>query len=478
MQNLSKINDFLWEIPKTARQDMRVPARIYSSREMLRQITSDKSIQQLMNVATLPGIQSYALVMPDVHEGYGFPIGAVAAVDFETGIISPGGIGYDINCGVRVLKTHLNRRDIKSYIPRLAQELYKSVPSGVGRGGAIRLNFLELDKALEFGVHWALEQGYATDKDLHFIESQGRLIQADPDAVSIDAKERGRDQLGTMGAGNHFVELNYVSEVYNDRLAHSLGINPEQIMIQIHTGSRGLGHQVATDYIREMLSLVKVYGIELPDRELSCAPISSPIGTRYLGAMSAAANFAWTNRQIITHEIREVWKTIFGKSAALPEIIYDVAHNIAKIEEHIIDGQKRKVLVHRKGATRAFPPNHRELPEEYREIGQPVLIPGSMGTASYILAGLEGSMQQCFGSCCHGAGRMMSRNKARKSIEASDLLKEMNKRGIEIQTGSLKGLSEEAPEAYKDVESVVNVVTGAGIAQKIARLKPLAVIKG
>ncbi len=460
--NLKKINDYLWEIPKSFRSDMRVPARVYATSQMLPKLLEDKSLEQLVNVASLPGIEGYALAMPDAHEGYGFPIGGVAAMRVEDGVISPGGIGYDINCGVRLLVSDLNFDDIKEALPRLAKELYKAVPSGVGRGGQLKLTNAELDRVLKTGVKWALEKGYAKSEDLSQIESQGGLAEADPAAVSEHAKNRGRDQLGTMGAGNHFVEVGRVEQIFDEELAKKFGLSVGQITILIHCGSRGLGHQVATDYIRQMLNKLSDYKIVLPDRELSCVPFTSPEGQAYFAAMSAAANFAWTNRQLITHQVRGVWQKVFGAGL---KILYDVSHNIAKIETYAIGGIQKKLVIHRKGATRAFP-------------GQPVLIPGSMGTASYVLVGSEGAMQKSFGSTCHGAGRQMSRSRAIREINGRQLKIELEKSGTFIEAGSVKGLAEEAPQAYKDVHEVVDVVDRAGIAKKVVSLKPVAVVKG
>ncbi|MFC2131370.1 RtcB family protein [Bacteroidota bacterium] len=473
---LKQKTPYLWEIEKEG--TMRVPARIYVSENMIEQVMKDRSVWQLRNVASLPGIQKYSLVMPDVHEGYGFPIGGVAATDLDDGVISPGGIGYDINCGIRVLKTKFDHSEIRTKINHIAKEIHQTVPSGVGRGGKVKLSMRDVDNVLNRGCKWALKEGYATDSDLRFVESNGSLTSADSAAVSERAKQRGNDQLGTMGAGNHFIEIDVVQHIYDEEAAKAFGLKEGQIVIQVHTGSRGLGHQVATDYIKTMVSKVKSYGIELPDRELSCVPVSSHDGEEYFAAMSAAANYAWVNRQVITWEVRQAWRNIFGSAGGNLQLLYDVAHNIAKIEEHTIDGSKRKVMVHRKGATRAFPALHPEVPVEYRQVGQPVLIPGSMGTASYILAGLPGSMEQSFGSACHGSGRLLSRTAARKMAAGEDIKAQLNTQGISVQTGSMKGLSEEAPHAYKDVESVVDVVEMAGIARKVVRLKPLAVVKG
>ncbi|HEY6140811.1 MAG TPA: RtcB family protein [Thermoanaerobaculia bacterium] len=453
-QDLQRLDDFLWEIPRTYREDMRVPGRVYTTERMLEQIVGDRSLEQLVNVTTLPGIQKYAIAMPDVHEGYGFPIGGVAAVDADDGVISPGGIGYDINCGVRMLRTRKTLPEVKPELRKIAHSIAREIPSGVGRGGPLKLKGSDLDRILADGAKRAVELGYGEAADLDRIESGGRIAGADPDKVSSDAKQRGHDQLGTIGSGNHFVEIDVVDTVYDDGEAARLGIAHNAIVVQIHTGSRGLGHQVATDSIRRMMGAMPRYGIHLPDRELACAPLQSPEGESYLAAMAAAANFAFANRQIITAGIRRAWPEQI-------DIVYDVAHNIAKVEEH--DG--RRLVVHRKGATRAFP-------------GQPVLIPGSMGTASYLLAGLPGAMEQSFGSSCHGAGRLMSRTQAKKQIDGHELRQRLERMGIVAEAASTKGLVEEAPEAYKDVDAVVGVVAQAGIAKKIARLVPVAVIKG
>ena len=453
-QDLQRLDDFLWEIPRSYRGDMRVPGRVYTTERMLEQIVGDRSLEQLVNVTTLPGIQKYAIAMPDVHEGYGFPIGGVAAVDADDGVISPGGVGYDINCGVRMLRTRKTLPEVKPELRKIAHSIAREIPSGVGRGGPLKLKGSDLDRVLADGAKRAVEIGYGEAADLDRIESGGRIAGADPDKVSSDAKQRGHDQLGTLGSGNHFVEIDVVDTVYDDEEAARLGIAYDAIVVQIHTGSRGLGHQVATDSIRRMMGAMPRYGIRLPDRELACAPLQSPEGESYLAAMAAAANFAFANRQIITAGIRRAWPEPI-------EIVYDVAHNIAKVEEH--DG--RRLVVHRKGATRAFP-------------GQPVLIPGSMGTASYLLAGLAGAMEQSFGSSCHGAGRLMSRTQAKKQIDGHELRQRLERMGIVAEAASTKGLVEEAPEAYKDVDAVVGVVAQAGIAKKVARLVPVAVIKG
>ncbi len=474
-KDLKMITPYLWEIPAGFRSDMRVPTRIFASEEMLDELFKDKSLNQLVNVSTLPGIQKAAYVMPDVHEGYGFPIGGMAATLYPDGVISPGGIGYDINCGVRLLKTNLILSDVDRKQGLLAKRLFEEVPSGVGRGGRLKLSISELDEVLLKGAARMTKLGYGNEKDLHFLESHGCLSNADPSAVSEHAKNRGKDQLGTLGSGNHFVEVDVVDEIFEPETAYRFGLSRDQIVVQIHCGSRGLGHQVATDYIRIMLNNLEKNRITLPDRELACAPLSSEEGRSYFNAMAAAANFAWANRQMIAWEIGIVFAEMFDE---MPTTLYDVAHNIAKIEEHEIDGMKRKVIVHRKGATRAFGPGSPELIDEFMETGQPVLIPGSMGTASYVLAGTEGGMAEAFGSSCHGAGRRMSRHAALKQVQGKKLKSDLEFHGIYIQAGSVKGLAEEAPVAYKNIHEVVDVVKGAGIAKKVARLRPVVVIKG
>lgn len=457
LEHLEKIYDWLWEIPKSYRGDMRVPARVYASERMLREIARDRSLEQLVNVATLPGICDYALLMPDAHEGYGFPIGGVAAFAMEDGIVSPGGIGYDINCGVRLLRSEHTAEDLRPHFRALGRAIFKEVPSGVGRGGRLQLKGDAFDQVLAGGAARMVAMGYGERADLSQIESGGVLDEAEVGAVSETAKARGRDQLGTMGAGNHFVEVEEVETIFDEKTAAALGLFKGQVAVLIHTGSRGLGHQIATDYIREMLRAMPRYGIELPDRELACAPIRSPEGERYLRAMSAAANFAWANRELITWEVRRAWREVLGEAAGALHVVYDVAHNIAKVEEGRV--------VHRKGATRSFP-------------GQPVLVPGSMGTGSYVLVGEEKSLRESFGSSCHGAGRRMSRTEAKRRVRGAELKQSLEDKGIVVESGSLSGLAEEAPEAYKDVDEVVEVIHQAGIARKVARLKPLAVMKG
>ncbi len=474
--NLTQIGPVEWEIPISYRSDMRVPARFFASKSMLSEILGDRSLEQLVDVATLPGIVGVALAMPDIHEGYGFPIGGVAATQWPDGVISPGGIGYDINCGVRLLKSDLVRTQFEPFREALASDLSGSIPSGTGQGSKMTLDFAELDEVLTQGVGWTLSRGYATQSDISHTESRGRLEGADPAAVSDFAKKRGCRQLGTLGSGNHFVEVGFVEKIFDEEAARVFGLKQDQITILIHTGSRGLGHQVATDYIKIMLQELPGFGITLPDRELACLPFSSREGQHYFAAMSAAANFAWANRQMITHRTREAWKRTVG--AGDLSLVYDVAHNIAKVEEHKVNDAMMKVVVHRKGATRAFGKGFTELPEDYQMIGQPVIIPGSMGTSSYVLVGAANAMEKTFGSACHGAGRLMSRHAAKAKQLGRELQKELADGGIIVKSAAVRDLSEEAPYAYKDVNDVVDVIELAGIATKVVRLKPLVVIKG
>lgn len=477
-EHIVKLEDYLWEIPRSFRTNMRVPARIVASEELIDAIITDRSLNQLVNVTALPGIKKAAFVMPDVHEGYGFPIGGVAATAYPEGAISPGGIGYDINCGVRLLTSDMEFDDIKPHLEALSKALYARIPSGMGKGGQILLNAQQLDSMLAKGAEWAVENGFGSREDLAFIESNGKLTDADPDHVSAMAKKRGADQLGTIGSGNHFVEVDHIEEIYEASIAGQYGLRTGQIVILIHTGSRGLGHQVATDHIRQMMAAMPQYGIVLPDRELACVPFNSKEGQAYYKAMCAAANYAWCNREVISWEARTAWEDVFGKGSEPLRLMYDVAHNIAKIEEHTIEGVEQRLIVHRKGATRAFGPGFGELPKAYRAVGQPVIIPGSMGTCSYILAGAERSHDIAFGSCCHGAGRRLSRTAAKKQVNAPVLKQQLRERGIYVEAGSFKGIAEEAPVAYKDVNLVVETISRSGIAKKVAKLRPLAVIKG
>jgi tRNA-splicing ligase RtcB len=480
IQDLKRINDYEWEIPKVFRQDMRVPVRLFSTRRMLDQVMEDKSLEQAVNSATLPGLVGHVLVMPDMHQGYGFPIGGVAATRYPDGVVSPGGIGYDINCGVRLLASQIEYEEVKELIGNLATALDQHCPSGVGEKGAIRISEEELDRVCREGSFWALKRGYATEADIHRTEEEGRLEGADPSKVSKRAKERGRPQLGTVGAGNHFVEVDIVDQIFDTEAARIMGLEQGCLALQIHCGSRGFGHQVCSDYVENLQSAVKRYNIRLPDRELVCAPLDSPEGKNYLAAMRSAANYAFANRQVLVYNARMAFEQVIAgkvKNWYLHQV-YDVAHNMGKIETHLIDSKEMRVCVHRKGATRAFGPDAPGLPEEYKSIGQPVLVPGSMGTASWVLVGTEASMQRSFGSSCHGSGRLMSRGKAKKQVRGEHLRQELEKAGIHIRAGSMSGLAEEAPQAYKDVDQVVETVVGAEIARKVARLRPLAVVKG
>lgn len=456
---------------------MRVPARAYVSVGMLEDTLRDKSLEQLVNVAGLPGIVNYAIAMPDMHEGYGFPIGGVAAMRLADGVISPGGVGYDINCGMKFLKSDYSERDLRPHLDKLAMEIQKEVPSGLGKGRQIKFSIGEIDKILEGGAQRLVGQGYGEKEDLENCESNGRLTQADASLVSDHAKDRGRDQVGTLGSGNHFLELQKVDEVFDEQIAKAFGLFRDQVVVMIHTGSRGLGHQIATDYIKIMMRSMPKYGINLPDRELAACPINSPEGKRYFSAMCAGANYAWANRQMIAHFVRKAWKSILGENSSGLSALYDVAHNIAKIEKHNVNGELLELCLHRKGATRAFPPGHPEIPQKYQAVGQPVIIPGSMGTASYVLAGQESGKESWF-STCHGAGRMMSRHEAMRRVSGEQVVRELEKKGIIVKCWSYRGIAEEAPLAYKDVNSVVDVVHNAGLAKKVAKLVPLAVIKG
>lgn len=480
IQNLTKISDHEWEIPQSFRADMRVPVRIFATQRLLEQIMDDKSLEQAVNAATLPGLVGNVVIMPDMHQGYGFPIGAVAATEFPRGVISPGGIGYDVNCGIRLLASSIELEAALPHLDTLATLLNKYCPSGVGVKGVVRVNVPELERVLREGSRWALKNGYASEQDLARTEEGGCLEGAYPAKVSDRAKQRGRQQIGSVGAGNHFVEVDVVESIFDSETAAVFGLRTGCLAVQIHCGSRGLGHQVCTDYVQSFQSAVQRYGIELPDRELVCAPMDSPEGQAYLGAMRAAANFAFANRQLLAHSARRAFEEIFAGKLKGWELrqVYDIAHNMGKIETHEIDGQRIKVCVHRKGATRAFGPGSPDLPPEYQSTGQPVLVPGSMGTASWVLAGTEMSMARSFGSCCHGAGRVMSRSKAKHEIRGDDLRRELEGRGIKVRAGSMPGLAEEAPSAYKDVDAVVETVTAADIARKVARLRPVAVVKG
>lgn len=462
-----KISDWLWELSKDFRKDMRVPARIFTSEKLLEKIEPE-AIMQVVNVATLPGIVDYSFAMPDIHTGYGFVIGGVAAMDEKEGVISPGGVGYDIACSVRLLKSNLSTKEISPRIDALATEIQKEVPSGLGRGRQVKLSTSQIDKILKGGAPYLLSQGYGEKEDVEYCEERGCMEGANPELVSDRAKNRGRNQVGTLGSGNHFMEVQLIDEIFDREAAEKMGLFKGQAAVMVHCGSRGLGHQIATDYIGVMMRAMAKYGIKLPDRELACAPFEAPEGQNYFAAMKAGANFSWANRHMITHYVRQAWKKVLSPAAKL-ELVYDVSHNTAKLEQGRV--------VHRKGATRAFPPGHLELPEKYRQTGQPVLIPGSMGTSSWVLVGQKQG-EQAFYSSCHGAGRAMSRKEATRRISGQEVIKELQLKGIVVKCWSERGIAEEAPLAYKDVDKVVDVVHQAGLSKKVARLVPLAVIKG
>ena len=461
--DIIKINDYLWEIPKSYRKDMQVPARIYITERMLNEVVQDKSLNQLVNLTTLPGIVKYSLAMPDVHEGYGAPIGGVGAMKLPDGVISPGFIGYDENCGCRLLLSNYQEQEIEPYLDKLTTEIQKEVPSGLGRGRQKKLSIKQMDQVLEGGVPHLVKLGYGEEKDIENCEEKGRMKEADALVVSDLAKKRGSDQLGTLGSGNHFIEVQKVAEIYDEEAAKAFGLFKDQVVVMIHTGSRGLGHQNCTDYLKILMKATDKYGIKLPDRELACVPFNSPEGQRFFKAMSAACNFAWSNRQMISFYVRKAWQKVLSKKIKL-DLLYDVAHNIAKVEKHEVDGKKIKLIVHRKGATRAFP-------------GQPVIIPGTMGTASYILIGTEQS-KEAFYTVCHGAGRAMSRHQAKRETSSREVLQQLTKKGIIVKSGSFSDLAEEAPLAYKNIDEVIEVVHQAGLAKKIVQLQPLSVIKG
>jgi len=478
---LRKVDDYRWELPMSYKPGMRVPGLVFADEPLLRQIAEEEALEQVANVATLPGIIGHSLGMPDIHWGYGFPVGGVAAFRYEGGIISPGGVGFDINCGVRLLRTNLIEEQVRDKLAPLMDVLFHGVPSGVGSLGRLKVDGREIDAVLRGGARWAIEHGYGWTEDLDMIEAGGALPQADPDAVSHQAKQRGRGQIGTLGSGNHFLEVQVVDEIYHLDAARAMGLDaPGTIVILVHCGSRGLGHQVCTDYLRTAERAQKRYGIEVPDRQLACMPFDSPEGQQYFGAMCAAANFAWANRQVITHWVRESISQVFGSTphALGMGLVYDVAHNIVKLEEYVVDGKRQNVIVHRKGATRAFPPGHAEVPAKYRAIGQPVLVPGDMGRYSFIAVGTEGAMRDSFGSTCHGAGRLMGRKQATRTLAGVDVAAELRKRGILVRAQDQRLLAEEAPQAYKDVAQVVTVCDEAGISRRVARTRPIGVVKG
>ena len=474
---VEQIDPYRWRVPRTG--GMRTDGLIFADAGLMHDLEGDQCVQQVVNVAHLPGIVGPSIAMPDIHWGYGFPIGGVAAFDEHDGVVSPGGVGYDINCGVRLLATPLAIEEVRPRLRELADTLYGQIPSGVGASRSdVRLSPRELDRVLEGGAEWAVAEGYGTARDLECIEAGGKLPGA-PDAVSARAKQRGKDQLGTVGSGNHFVEVGYVAEVFDPAAAARLGLAPGAVTVFIHSGSRGLGYQVCDDYLDRMVRAAEKYGIALPDKQLCCAPLTSPEAKHYLGAMNAAANYAFANRQLMSHYVRRSLASIFGPDVAqATDLVYDVCHNIAKFETHVVAGEPRRVCVHRKGATRAFPPGHPELGERFRELGQPVLIPGDMGRYSFVLLGTAGAFAETFGSTCHGAGRRMSRHEARRVARARNVPRELEAQGILVRAASRATVDEEIPEAYKDVARVVDVVDAAGIGRKVARLTPVAVVKG
>lgn len=478
--SLVPIDEFTYEIPRDADLGMRVPGRLFSNAALLAGVAGDPSLGQLANVATLPGIERFALAMPDIHFGYGFPVGGVAAFDLEDGVVSPGGIGYDINCGVRLLRTSLTVEEVRPRLAALVERLFREVPSGVGSHGGHPVTSAQIDEVLAGGAAWAVENGLGRPEDLEVQEETGRLTGARPAEVSDSARKRGLKQLGTLGSGNHFLEVQAVDEILDPPFAAAMGLTPGGVTVMLHTGSRGLGHQVATDFIQRMDRRLAEAGTQLVDRQLSCAPIGSDDGQRYLGAMAAAANYAWANRQAITFGVRRAFSQVFERPDAELDlsVVYDIAHNIAKVEEHDTDGGRKRLLVHRKGATRAFPAGREEVPTAYRPFGQPVLIPGDMGTASYVLAGLPTSMERSFGSSCHGAGRRLSRHAAVREFRFEEVTRALAGRGIIVRSTSREGVTEEAPGAYKNVEEVVRVAEGAGLTRRVARLVPLGVVKG
>ncbi len=475
---VERLSEFRWRIPK--RGGMRVDGIVYASAAMMRELRGDESLQQVANVAHLPGILA-SLAMPDIHWGYGFPIGGVAAIDADEGVISPGGVGYDINCGVRLLRSRLSREEIEPRLRDLVKALYQTIPTGVGIGRRdLRLGKGELKAVLAEGAAWAVKAGLGERRDLEALEEHGTIAGADPELVSERAFERGKGQLGSLGSGNHFAEIQVVEEIYDALAARAFGLVPGQVTVMIHSGSRGLGHQVCSDHLKVMEKAAARYRIQLPDRQLACAPLASPEGRAYLGAMAAAANFAFANRQVMTHWAREGFAAALGRPVHELgiEVVYDVCHNIAKLETFEVEGRARRVCVHRKGATRAYAPGHPGTPAPYREVGQPVLVPGDMGRYSYVLKGTARAMAETFGSCCHGAGRRLSRNRAKQEARGRPLLRELEERGVIVMAAGMATVAEEMPEAYKDVAEVVDVVHQAGIGERVARLRPVGVIKG
>jgi tRNA-splicing ligase RtcB len=474
---IEAIDEIRYRIPRDARLGMRTEVRFFANAALLAVVERDKSLEQAMNVACLPGIVGPSLAMPDMHQGYGFPIGGVAAMDWRHGVVSPGGVGYDINCGVRLVRTNLEEEQVRGRLKELVDQVFRDVPCGVGGKGHLDITEKQLMQVLERGAAWMVEQGYGEEGDLERAEERGCLCEADAACVSARARERGRPQIGTLGSGNHFLEIQCVESIHDEDAARAYGLAPGQVVVLIHSGSRGLGHQVCTDFLAQMGAAMKKYGITLPDRQLACVPVQSSEGEAYLKAMRAAANYAWANRQAILHFLRGSFQRLFGKQARLA-LLYDVCHNIAKREKHTWEGAPADVLVHRKGATRAFPPGHRDVAPEYRAVGQPVLVPGSMGTASWVLAGREGSMRESFGSVCHGAGRLMSRHAAKAGRDARAVREALAAQGIVVRSETRDGIVEEVPEAYKDVDEVIETVHLADLAAKVARLRPMGVIKG
>jgi tRNA-splicing ligase RtcB len=473
---LKKIDNYRFVIPISFQEGMKIEGLIYSSDKLIAAVERDGTLKQVANVATLPGFVGRSLAMPDAHQGYGFAIGGVAAADLDKGVVSAGGVGFDINCGVRLLASDLELSDVKPRLDRLLDSIFKDVPCGTGKKGITDLSYEDLDRILKSGAYWAVENGYGFPEDLVFIEENGRMKEADPKEISERSRERGKGQLGTLGSGNHFIEIQYVSEIYDKSTAGTFGLREDQVVIMIHSGSRGLGHQVCTDFLEIMLESMPKYSIKVTDRQLACVPVRSAEGERYLCAMSAAANFAFANRQMIGHRVRSAFNDVFGRGDL--KLVYDVAHNIAKKEKYNIRGKETDLLVHRKGATRAFPGTSIEVPPAFRGVGQPVLIPGSMGTNSYILVGTEKAMAETYGSTCHGAGRAMSRHAAKKGTDAEKLIRDLGQKGIYVRGASRSGLTEEKPDAYKDVNEVVEVVHNAGISLKVAKTTPIGVVKG
>ncbi len=478
---LERVNEYCWRIPRSYKQGMRVDGLIYVSDALVEQVRQDQAPEQVANVATLPGIQVASLAMPDIHWGYGFTIGGVCATDpQEGGVISPGGVGYDINCGVRLVRSNLFENDVRPHLDTLVDALFRRVPSGIGRSGKYHFDARELRRLMLEGVPYLQGRGLASEADIAHTEAEGRLEGAEPERVSERALQRGADQCGTLGAGNHFLEVQVIDEIFDANAAAVMGLEEGMVCVMIHSGSRGLGYQVCDDALKKLRGVPEKYGIELPDRQLACAPVLSPEGADYLGAMRSAANYAWCNRQLLMHLARETFAEVFGRpwEALQMSLVYDVAHNIAKFEDHRINGGHKKVWVHRKGATRAFPPGHPETPSLYKKIGQPVLIPGDMGRASWVLVGQPGSMEQTFGTTCHGAGRVMSRHQAVREAKGRRIDEELAERGVVARARSWRGLAEEQPDAYKDVNLVVDVVDRAGLSKKVARMRPVGVIKG